>query len=306
MRSPFAAALACVLLGAAPAGPAQTAPPQPPTVQDARAHWAVQGADEATQRLIDRGVMMLYAFDVGEARVAFGQALARNPNLALAYWGEAEADTIDINLPQTQRRRQARCRCRRRRPPTSRARERDRADAGRCDLEALREGHQEGALHALRRRAERLDEDAPRRSQRAHRRRVRDLERRGCAVRRPRRGHAEGERDARRPRRGARARTDEPRRAPFAHPPARRAAPGARCRPRRGCARVVRLSAGHVALAAHERSHLVADRRLRAAHRRQRARRRERPSLVRARRRTGTAVHANCTTITTSTSCCTG
>jgi hypothetical protein len=61
----------------------------------------VQGADDATQRLIDRGVMMLYAFDAGEARVAFGEALAHSPNVALAYWGEAEADTIDINGPQT-------------------------------------------------------------------------------------------------------------------------------------------------------------------------------------------------------------
>ncbi|MEO7039666.1 MAG: hypothetical protein ABI186_06500, partial [Candidatus Elarobacter sp.] len=78
-----------------------TQPPQPATYQDARAHWAIQGADEGTQRLVDRGVMMLYAFDIGEARVAFGDALKRDPDLALAYWGEAEADTIDINGPQT-------------------------------------------------------------------------------------------------------------------------------------------------------------------------------------------------------------
>jgi tetratricopeptide (TPR) repeat protein len=105
-----AAVLAVALLGIAPSaapiaqatsGPAVTAPPQPPTVQPARAHWSVQGADEEAQRLIDRGVMMLYAFDVGEARIAFGEARKRAPGLALAYWGEAEADTIDINQPQT-------------------------------------------------------------------------------------------------------------------------------------------------------------------------------------------------------------
>jgi hypothetical protein len=110
MRS-LAAVLAVALLGAAhgalgaapsaSSAPAATAPPQPPTVQPARAHWAVQGADEETQRLIDRGLMMLYAFDVGEARIAFGEARKRAPDLALAYWGEAEADTIDINQPQT-------------------------------------------------------------------------------------------------------------------------------------------------------------------------------------------------------------
>ncbi|HEY6234118.1 MAG TPA: hypothetical protein VIW69_03305, partial [Candidatus Elarobacter sp.] len=78
-----------------------TAPPQPAMVQPARAHWAVQVADEETQRLVDRGVMMLYAFDEGEARIAFAEARKRAPDLALAYWGEAEADTIDINLPQS-------------------------------------------------------------------------------------------------------------------------------------------------------------------------------------------------------------
>jgi tetratricopeptide (TPR) repeat protein len=102
-RSFVAAVLAAALLGAAPATPPQavTAPPQPPTVQEARAHWPVQGADDETQRLIDRGVMMLYAFDVGEARVAFDKALEKNPDAVLAYWGQAEADTIDINQPQT-------------------------------------------------------------------------------------------------------------------------------------------------------------------------------------------------------------
>jgi len=92
--------LGAVLLGVAPST-APTTPPQPATAQPAHAHWAVQGLDDATQRLVDRGVMMLYAFDVGEARVAFGAALDRDPDLALAYWGEAEADTIDINEPRT-------------------------------------------------------------------------------------------------------------------------------------------------------------------------------------------------------------
>ena len=95
-----AVGLAGLLLGAAPSS--QTAPPQPAVVQPARAHWAVQGADEEAQRLVDRGLMMLYAFDVGEARVAFNKAIAKSPDLALAYWGAAEADTIDINQPQSE------------------------------------------------------------------------------------------------------------------------------------------------------------------------------------------------------------
>jgi hypothetical protein len=110
-----ASALAVGLLAASPApaplaappaaqspAPQQTAPPQPPTTQPARAHWPVQGVDEETQRLIDRGLLMLYAFDVAEARVAFGEAKKKSPDAALAYWGEAEADTIDINQPQTE------------------------------------------------------------------------------------------------------------------------------------------------------------------------------------------------------------
>ncbi|HYZ17113.1 MAG TPA: hypothetical protein VE591_11950 [Candidatus Acidoferrum sp.] len=90
---------------AAPAVPASSpvsAPSATPTIgPQARAHWPVQTADPKTQELIDRGVAMLYAFDTGEARVAFGEAIARDPNLALAYWGMAEADTIDINVPSS-------------------------------------------------------------------------------------------------------------------------------------------------------------------------------------------------------------
>jgi hypothetical protein len=99
MIRPTLALLAALLLTRAAAG-AQNAAPA--ALQDARAHWAVQGADAETQRLIDRGVLMLYAFDVGEARVAFGDAIKHDPDAALAYWGEAEADTIDINEPQTE------------------------------------------------------------------------------------------------------------------------------------------------------------------------------------------------------------
>jgi tetratricopeptide (TPR) repeat protein len=83
---------------ALPSPPPSTAPTLGP---QARAHWPVQTADPKTQELIDRGVAMLYAFDTGEARVAFGQTLARDPNVALAYWGMAEADTIDINVPSS-------------------------------------------------------------------------------------------------------------------------------------------------------------------------------------------------------------
>jgi hypothetical protein len=44
---------------------------------------------------------MLYAFNVGEARTAFHAAEDADPLEALAYFGEAVAETIDINRPTT-------------------------------------------------------------------------------------------------------------------------------------------------------------------------------------------------------------
>jgi predicted Zn-dependent protease len=100
MHRRLAAILAFPLaLAASPTpGPVPIPTATQPAGPQARAHWPVQTADEKTQELIDRGVSMLFAFDTGEARVAFGAAIARDPNLALAYWGLAEADTIDINV----------------------------------------------------------------------------------------------------------------------------------------------------------------------------------------------------------------
>jgi len=68
---------------------------------EARAHWTVSAANPEAQALFDRGLLMLYAFSVAEARTLFAQAAQRDANLAMAYWGLAEADTIDINLPST-------------------------------------------------------------------------------------------------------------------------------------------------------------------------------------------------------------
>jgi hypothetical protein len=79
---------------------ADLAPPAR-AAEEARAHWTVSTTDPHAQDLFDRGVAMLYAFDVGEARVAFEQAVERDPELAMAYWGMAEADAIDINSPST-------------------------------------------------------------------------------------------------------------------------------------------------------------------------------------------------------------
>jgi hypothetical protein len=84
------------LMASGVAGNAQT--PAPPA---ARAHDPVSTSDPTAQAAFDRGLAMLYAFSVGEARLTFARAAAADPRLAMAHWGEAEAETIDINLPQT-------------------------------------------------------------------------------------------------------------------------------------------------------------------------------------------------------------
>ncbi len=97
---PRAATLVAVALLAVILSLSKDAPPAR-AAEQARAHWAVSTTSPQAQESFDRGVAMLYAFDVGEARVAFEQAAQRDPELAMAYWGQAEADTIDINRPST-------------------------------------------------------------------------------------------------------------------------------------------------------------------------------------------------------------
>lgn len=88
----FALAGALVATAVLPAA-AQTA--------HAKAHHAIATQSEVAQTEFDRGLSMLYAFNVGEARIAFRAAEAADPHAMLAYAGEAIADTVDINLPTT-------------------------------------------------------------------------------------------------------------------------------------------------------------------------------------------------------------
>ncbi|MDQ2873160.1 MAG: hypothetical protein M3R35_08550, partial [Candidatus Eremiobacteraeota bacterium] len=66
-----------------------------------QARWTVSTRDPIAQTLFDRGLTMLYAFDIGDARALFGQAVRRDPKLLLGYWGLAQAETMDINRPTT-------------------------------------------------------------------------------------------------------------------------------------------------------------------------------------------------------------
>ncbi len=107
----LAAAVVALLVPAHPvraqsAEPACTFPAGLPAGRPcARASWPVHGADATSQKLIDRGVAMLYGFNGGEARTYFAQAIAHQKALghplAFPYWGIAESYTIDINLPWT-------------------------------------------------------------------------------------------------------------------------------------------------------------------------------------------------------------
>ena len=59
--------------------------------------FPVTTSDAAAQSDFDRGLFFYYAYDGGDAARAFAAAAARNPNLAMAYWGEALADGPDLN-----------------------------------------------------------------------------------------------------------------------------------------------------------------------------------------------------------------
>ncbi|MGD0471985.1 MAG: hypothetical protein ABSB70_02090 [Candidatus Velthaea sp.] len=67
----------------------------------AAAHRTIATAVPAAQTAFDRGLLMLYAFNAGEARLAFRAAESADPHATLAYFGEAVAETIDINRPTT-------------------------------------------------------------------------------------------------------------------------------------------------------------------------------------------------------------
>lgn len=61
-------------------------------------------ADATTQSLVDRGLLEYYAYDGADAERSFAGAAAREPALAMAFWGEALADGPDLNTPMTEER----------------------------------------------------------------------------------------------------------------------------------------------------------------------------------------------------------
>jgi hypothetical protein len=67
----------------------------------ASVHLAVSTANPRAQAAIDRGLFLYYAYDGTDAMQAFSQAGTLDPNLAMAYWGEALAAGPDLNTPLT-------------------------------------------------------------------------------------------------------------------------------------------------------------------------------------------------------------
>jgi tetratricopeptide (TPR) repeat protein len=96
---PRCAALALALAWTPALPVAGQTPPAAPRA--AQAHRDIGTAVPAAQAAFDRGLLMLYAFNVGEARTAFRGAERADPKATLAYFGEAVAETIDINRPTT-------------------------------------------------------------------------------------------------------------------------------------------------------------------------------------------------------------
>ncbi len=62
-----------------------------------RAHHTVTTAIAAAQAGFDRGLTLLYAYNGPAAEAAFASALAADPHLAMAAWGEALANGTDLN-----------------------------------------------------------------------------------------------------------------------------------------------------------------------------------------------------------------
>jgi tetratricopeptide (TPR) repeat protein len=56
------------------------------------------------QRLANAGLLYYYAYDSGDSVDAFTAAAAQDPNLAMAFWGEALAYGPDLNTPMSEQR----------------------------------------------------------------------------------------------------------------------------------------------------------------------------------------------------------
>jgi pimeloyl-ACP methyl ester carboxylesterase len=129
-------------------------------------HMPVTAAVPQAQRFFDQGLRLLYAFNHAEAIRAFREAARLDPDLAMAYWGQAIALGPNLNAPMTQENgRQAYAAVRRALKTANRATPRERAliDAlamryapdGKGDREALNRAYAD----AMQKAADRFSDD---------------------------------------------------------------------------------------------------------------------------------------------------
>jgi hypothetical protein len=67
-------------------------------------HLPVSTRNPQAQQLVDRGLFYYYAYDGPDAVQTFAGAAARDPHLAMAYWGMALGEGPDLNTPITAQR----------------------------------------------------------------------------------------------------------------------------------------------------------------------------------------------------------
>jgi tetratricopeptide (TPR) repeat protein len=98
----------CVLLAAGGGRVCADAPaavPNEPLVKGiGNVHHSVTTKSAEAQRYFDQGLAFVYAFNHDEAEASFREAARLDPNLAMAYWGEALALGPNINLPEDDQR----------------------------------------------------------------------------------------------------------------------------------------------------------------------------------------------------------
>src|SRR3954462_6841752 len=108
MKCLVASLLACLLTVAAVAqNHAMPPQPKPATLMPGLGdlHHAVSTKNPQAQQFFDQGLRLIYAFNHDEAARAFRRAAELDPQMAMAYWGIAEAVGPNYNDPANDNRR---------------------------------------------------------------------------------------------------------------------------------------------------------------------------------------------------------
>jgi tetratricopeptide (TPR) repeat protein len=97
-----AAAVSIVIALVGMSARAQEAPIAPELTGLGTLHMPVTTSVPRAQRFFDQGLRLLYAFNHAESVRAFREAARLDPDLAMAYWGQAIALGPNLNAPMTQ------------------------------------------------------------------------------------------------------------------------------------------------------------------------------------------------------------